>query len=232
MRLRASLTLINHVSSPKQTHFIRFRHSFCNRLVLVSIFLPARHQWYFCWFLLQVVGSGASGATAGSFCRRVTLEEYEEEGQRLARESLTHLLDTIIADVNMNAKTKKKRLKQVRTSFARPFMSLCNVNVHVHGVFMHFFSVPYCTPRHLRATLPVVLLQQSERLRPVRTPSSAARPTGSHDLDLLSPADPLQEFAHLNNSQTNSSDLQPKISTQNCKRDKIFELFSQYKVID
>ena len=67
-------------------------------------------------------GAGAGKQDGGdvAFCRRITVEEYEEEGQRLMRASLTHLLDTIINDVNMNAKNKKKRLKQVSVCFLLP----------------------------------------------------------------------------------------------------------------
>ena len=85
-------------------------------------------------------GAGKQDGGEGAFCRRITVEDYEEEGQRLMRASLTHLLDTIINDVNMNAKNKKKRLKQVRFYLLLLPTSNSTVNLFVVHAFAFSFE--------------------------------------------------------------------------------------------
>ena len=48
-----------------------------------------------------------------SFCERVTLQEYKEQSLITSQRSLKDLLNRIVDDESLNAKDKKKQLKQV-----------------------------------------------------------------------------------------------------------------------
>ena len=48
-----------------------------------------------------------------SFCERVTPQEYKEQSLITSQRSLKDLLNRIVDDESLNAKDKKKQLKQV-----------------------------------------------------------------------------------------------------------------------
>lgn len=55
-------------------------------------------------------------AKAGSsvvYCKQITKEEYQNDIQTTSQKAMSDLLETIIADKNMEVKEKKKRLKVV-----------------------------------------------------------------------------------------------------------------------